>query len=86
MARCDECGKELEIGDFPFCPHGRPFYEHHPFIGFWDNNIAEQPVYIESDRQREKLMRAGGLAVREREHIDDLNHRRHTKGLPPIKE
>lgn len=83
--RCDECGKELEIGDFPFCPHGRPL-EHHPFIAFWDNNIAERPVYIESDRQREKLMRQGGLAVREREHIDDLNHRRYTKGLPPIKE
>jgi hypothetical protein len=20
---CEKCGKELQIGDFPFCPHGR---------------------------------------------------------------
>ena len=22
--KCDECGKTLVIGDFPFCPHGKP--------------------------------------------------------------
>jgi len=82
---CDECGREIELGQWPFCPHGT-VREYHPFIPFWDNHIAEEPVYIESDRHREKLMRQGGLAVREREHIDDLNHRRYMKGLPPIKE
>lgn len=26
MVNCDTCGKELSIGDFPFCPHGRGSY------------------------------------------------------------
>lgn len=58
---------------------------YHPFKAYWDQHIAEKPVYIENDRQRERLMRQGGLAVRPREHVDDLNHRRWTKGLPPVK-
>jgi hypothetical protein len=23
---CDKCGIELQVGDFPFCPHGRGRY------------------------------------------------------------
>jgi len=82
---CEDCHKELEIGLWPWCPHEKPL-EHHPFIPFWDTNISEDPVYIDSDRKREKIMKQNGLSVREREHIDDLNHRRYTKGLPPIRE
>ena len=56
-----------------------------PFEKYVDRNIAEQPVEIESDRHRERLMREKNLMVRPREHVDDLNQRRYNIGLPPVR-
>jgi hypothetical protein len=31
--KCDDCGKKLAIGDFPFCPHGSTL-PHRPFKAY----------------------------------------------------
>ena len=94
MAECSVCKKEtsryiirLPEGGEPVtvcskCDRDPAGYQ--PFKQYWDANIAERPVLVESDRHRERLMKASGLQVRPREHIDDLNHRRWTKGMPPV--
>ncbi len=93
MAICNSCGQEVyrytvrigeETESIECLKCGRHGAAYQPFKAYLDNNIDEKPVFIESDRQREKIMRQRGLVVREREHIDDLNHRRWTKGLPPL--
>lgn len=56
MTKCDQCGAELQVGDFPFCPHGRParskgfeaFYDHglgQTITGFGDVNKACRPKW-----------------------------------------
>ena len=96
MATCTICKQEVRRYKVTFTPQGEPLVEclehnrsesaYQPFKKYWDTNIAEKPVLIESDRQREKLMREQNLSVRPREHIDDLNHRRFQRGLAPLEE
>lgn len=31
--RCDSCGEELQVGDWPYCPHGSAL-PHRPFRGY----------------------------------------------------
>lgn len=33
--RCEKCGKDYGIGDWPYCPHGVPL-EYHPFVPRFD--------------------------------------------------
>ena len=30
---CDQCGHEIEAGEWPFCPHGRPEFGSHGVVG-----------------------------------------------------
>ena len=95
MAICSICGQEVHRYQVRFTVEGDPIVEclkhksassgYHPFKKYLDTNIAEKPVFIESDFQRERLMKEQNLTVRPREHIDDLNQRRWTKGLPPLR-
>ena len=95
MVICAVCGKEVSRyiiqltfdGESAIVCHddNRASHGYKPFEKYLDTNIPEQPVFIENDRQREKLMKERGLSVRPREHLDDLNHRRWTKGLPPVR-
>jgi hypothetical protein len=81
---CTECGESYGVGQWPYCPHGT-VATYRPFETYLDTNIAENPVEITSDRQREKLMKKNGLSERPREHVDDLNERRGNIGLPPLR-
>lgn len=81
-AICKECGQELQIGDYPFCPHGK--YKYRPFVPFTDIAISDQPMTFESVRQHEKYMMANKLEVRPTEHLNDINHRRAKQGLAPL--
>ena len=76
------------MGQWAFCPHervapldDRRYFGFEPYI---DNNVAEFPVEVTSPGHHARLMRERGLEARPREHINDLNHRRWTKGLPPL--
>lgn len=95
MEECRGCGQKVSRYTIQLTKNGdsaitclkcsREPMGYQPFKAYWDMNIAEKSVFIESDRQRERLMREQGLEVRPREHLDDLNHRRWTKGLPPVR-
>ena len=87
---CSVCKHRYDIGDYPFCPHdkvtmGTSRYErHYRFENYVDNHIGPQPVEVTSPGHRDRLMKERALEVRPRENINDLNHRRWTKGLPPL--
>ncbi len=85
---CGNCGAELTVGSWPFCPHGRPLQfdgsRCFTFENYVDTNVDTRPVEITSQAHRRRLMRQNKLEEREREHISDLNHRRWKLGLPPL--
>lgn len=40
---CRKCKAEIRIGDYPFCPHGRPVTEEYrPFKPFYDEGLGAQ--------------------------------------------
>ena len=70
-SRCSTCCALLEVGDWPFCPHGRPRYASHgiqtdeSFIGGqWIENLGHEPVFIESRLQLKQEMEKRGLEQR----------------------
>lgn len=52
---CEKCSRALEIGDFPFCPHGRSTIKviDDQIAGGarMFENLGEKPVYIETKSQ-----------------------------------
>ena len=61
MTKCDSCGAELKIGDYPFCPHGSTRVHVDAFEGYWDDNLAADPVWFTSARQRRQIMDERGF-------------------------
>ena len=61
--KCDECGKELRIGDWPFCPHGRIegtlFRERAPY---YDYGLDAR---ITSLAQKRRLMKEANADYRQ---------------------
>lgn len=92
---CSDCGRTTERYTVRFDEDGERIItcrEHahgprgyKPFETYLDTNVDEQPQEITSARQLDGLMKKNNLIVREREHVDDLNHRRWKIGLPPIR-
>lgn len=69
MTVCEKCGAELEIGQWPFCPHPK---DHHfdttHFEEYWSKHLdAKGPVRISSWRQLDREMKKRGLA-----HLSDF--------------
>jgi hypothetical protein len=66
---CEKCGETLQIGSFPFCPHGtgitRVAGDECDYI---DHNLGPEPIRITSWSQRRALMAARGL----RDFQDDV--------------
>lgn len=68
---CTYCGKELRVGDFPYCPHGTAS----PHINgdecdYWDDNLGPEPIHITSWSQRAQLMKERGLIARDENRGD----------------
>lgn len=59
--RCPKCNRTIEIGDYPFCPHGRgcaPNVIDDTIIGGeWNENMGHAPVYYDSKSERRRLMK-----------------------------
>lgn len=53
--KCDSCGKVLEIGSYPFCPHGKGLGMLGEFKPYWEENLGPEPVYITSLAQKQNL-------------------------------
>ena len=39
--KCDQCGHELQIGDHPWCPHGKPT-AHKGFLAYDDIQLGQR--------------------------------------------
>jgi hypothetical protein len=60
---CDKCGARLEVGDFPFCPHGQAVSavigDDVPG-GFWVENGFSEPKFFTSKKaHRDALAKEG---------------------------
>lgn len=67
--RCDTCGDILQVGDYPFCPHGRAsgFINRDEIPGGVTlENYGPTPVTFYSHSERRAYMAANGLREREK--------------------
>ena len=69
MDTCEKCGKDVRIGDFPFCPHEQvsPHY-HTVFIPYVDHFGSSKPEghLVTSHRDRMKMLKANNLDFKSR--------------------
>lgn len=67
---CEKCGRELQVGDWPMCPHGRPsfkvFQDSIPG-GLTIENMGHEPVTVYSKSERRREMEKRGL-------VDSVRH------------
>jgi hypothetical protein len=64
MTRCETCGAEYEVGDWPWCPHGAYGGTNITDTivgGQMIENLGDQPVYVESKSQLAREAKARGL-------------------------
>lgn len=73
--KCDECGHEFKIGDFPFCPHENVHTEGMGMLGEFhprfDEHISEKGEYITSFADHKRLMK-----------INHMDYRGKKRGMP----
>lgn len=70
---CEVCARTLNVGEWPFCPHGIPeraggaAMVDDQIIGGarYFENLGHEPVFVESKSQLRDELRARGL----REHV-----------------
>lgn len=66
---CDSCGRVLQVGDHPFCPHGHgeaTIARDEIPGGMTVENYGPQPITFYSHSERRAYMKANGLSERER--------------------
>lgn len=56
--RCENCGAEVQIGDWPYCPHEHvgSRWGDDPLEPYWDEHISKEGAYITSRGQRRAIM------------------------------
>lgn len=69
---CAKCGGVIEIGDWPFCPHGKSV-QTHAFEAYFDYGLGCE---VTSLSQRLSLMRERKLTYRDHMSKGDLSARR----------
>lgn len=61
---CPVCGQDVEIGAWPYCPHGSPSFKVVSDSipgGLTIENLGHTPVTVYSHSERKDIMRARGL-------------------------
>ena len=68
--RCEVCDQPMQVGDFPFCPHGptRVSIIDDTLTGGarWMHNLGDDPVWVETKTQYRQELAARGLVQVER--------------------
>ena len=57
--QCPKCSHEIELGEHPFCPHGRGIGTAVPDSivgGMWLENYGPNPIKVYSHSERRKIM------------------------------
>jgi hypothetical protein len=64
MTCCPECGVEIEVGSWPFCPHGQGSYNAQgDEIDFWAETAFREPRHFTSQKAYEKALDEAGLRL-----------------------
>ena len=63
---CEECGVELRVGLWPWCPHEESRFRVDAFEPYFDTDLTADGVWISSAAQRRKIMDRDGLDYKER--------------------
>jgi hypothetical protein len=74
---CDACGVELQVGAWPYCPHGVGKSSIVPDEvpgGFWVENGFETPQKFYSHSAHEAALAARGLEIRAKHTGDSDKH------------
>jgi hypothetical protein len=63
---CDQCQKQLQVGEWPYCPHGFPetglrVVDDTILGGLTIENMGHEPVTVYSHSERRRLMKERGL-------------------------
>jgi hypothetical protein len=69
--RCDKCGAEIQIGEWPFCPHGQmTHFGDEPLTPYVDHNLGPEPIEIRTRGERRRIMAKA--------HLDyaDVSHKK----------
>ena len=69
---CSKCDHDVEIGEYPFCPHERVM-AYHPFKPYFDIGLGE---YVSSFAERETIRKRLGLEWKDQPTEGDLNARK----------
>lgn len=69
IVSCDRCGQPLNVGDYPFCPHGHGtgavFQDGIPG-GIVVENYGPTPIRFDSHSDRRRYMKEHGLQEKEK--------------------
>lgn len=59
---CEKCGKELAVGQWPWCPHAdaRQFGEE-PIQPYWDEHVCPEGAHITTRAERRRIMSQNNL-------------------------
>lgn len=71
--RCEKCGYELAISDWPFCPHPPAGLTHHEFAAYFDYGLGEE---ITTRDQRRTLLTKAKAYARDGMREGDLSARK----------
>ena len=59
---CDKCSKDIQVGEWPFCPHG--FGRNSVLqdtIDEWNENVSHAPVHFTSKQEKKRYLKEHGL-------------------------
>lgn len=65
VEQCEKCGAELEVGEWPFCPHGQGSAvasKQYPFV---TSNFNGQPIEVTSAAHEKALCAEYGVCKRD---------------------
>jgi hypothetical protein len=68
---CEICGKDVQIGEHPFCPHGfgrgvNVIDDTLPGGARFMHNLGDTPVWVETKSELKQIMQDRGLVFAER--------------------
>lgn len=66
--KCEKCGHEMQIGDYPFCPHERGIGGYDPFTPVVDEMIADEPMTFTNRGERSRYMDRNAIVPKDVSH------------------
>ena len=60
--KCDDCGAELQVGQWPWCPHEDAHnFGEAPLEPYWDEHLDSNPIHVTTRHERRQIMARNNL-------------------------